>query len=69
MTIELDQGPGITLAFIVSDTPPHPTSREEPISVLDDRLNDANNLKGQGGHHLCHVAETEKRGYSVNIMR
>lgn len=32
-----------------------PTSREEPVSVLDDGLNDANNLQRHGGHHLCHV--------------
>lgn len=31
------------------------TSREEPVSVLDDRLNDADDLQGHGGHHFCHV--------------
>lgn len=32
------------------------TSRKEPVSVLNDRLNDSNNLQGHGGHHLCHVS-------------
>lgn len=31
------------------------TSREKPVSVLDDGLDYANNLQGQRGHHLCHV--------------
>ena len=47
-----------------------PTSREEPISMLDNGLNDANNLQGHGGHHLRNVSGGEEKGlsYSANII-
>lgn len=32
------------------------TSREEPVGVLDDGLDDANDLQGNRRHHLCDVA-------------
>ena len=41
------------------------TSGEEPVGVLDDGLDDADDLQGNGGHHLRDVAAAkmeEKRG-------
>lgn len=36
------------------------TSREEPVGVLDDGLDDADDLQGDCGHHLCDVAAADK---------
>lgn len=44
-----------------------PTSGEEPISMLDDGLDHAHNLKGQGGHHLCNVPEKHKERRSRHL--
>lgn len=35
------------------------TSREEPVRVLDDGLDDADDLKGNRGHHLRDVAAAD----------
>lgn len=37
-----------------------PTSREEPVGVLDERLDDAHNLQGDGRHHLCDIPATQR---------
>lgn len=44
-----------------------PTSREEPVSMLDNGLNDANNLQGQGGHHLRHVSGTKRNNRVATV--
>lgn len=35
------------------------TSREEPVGVLDDGFDDADDLQGNCGHHLCDVAAAD----------
>lgn len=35
------------------------TSGEEPVGVLDDGLDDADDLQGNRGHHLCDVAAAD----------
>lgn len=36
------------------------TSREEPVGVLDNGLDDADDLQGDCGHHLCDVAAADE---------
>lgn len=36
------------------------TSGEEPVGVLDDGLDDAHDLQGDGGHHLGDVAAADE---------
>lgn len=36
------------------------TSREEPVGVLDDGLDDADDLQGNRGHHLCDVTAADR---------
>lgn len=41
------------------------TTREEPVGVLDNGLDDADDLQGDCGHHLCDVAAADK---SFNLL-
>lgn len=43
------------------------TSREEPVGVLDDGFDDADDLQGNCGHHLCDVAADE-RGFFIKRL-
>lgn len=38
------------------------TSREEPVGVLDDGLDDADDLQGNCRHHLCDVPAANRGG-------
>ncbi len=36
------------------------TSREEPVGVLNDGFNDADDLQGNCGHHFCDVSAADR---------